>query len=83
MGIIDPSTPVWNSIIFYIIVIAILLITKPTIMYCDKTKRFKSFGLGENKTLCSFPVVSLSSVILLYIIFLNIEILNNYLENKN
>lgn len=82
MGIIDPSNPVWNSIIFYIIIIAILLIIKPNIMYCHKTKRFKSFGIGENKTLCSFPVAALSSSILLYIIFLNIEILNNYLESK-
>lgn len=83
MGLIDPTNPLYNTIIFYIIIIIVLLLIKPDSMYCNKTKRFKSFGIGENKTICSFPMVCMTSAVGLYIIFLIIEILNGYLEEKN
>lgn len=82
MGLIDPSTPLYNAILFYIIIIFILLITKPSFMYCHKTNKFKPFGLGENKTIFSFPLVSISSGILLYLLFLTIYILCKYLDEK-
>jgi len=80
MDIIDPTTPVYNTIIFYILVIAILLLIKPKFMYCHKSKQFKAFGCGENKTLLSFPLISISFGIILYILFLAINIIYKYLD---
>ena len=39
--------------------------------------KFRSFGIGDNKTIMSFPMICLASGIILYIIFLMIEILNS------
>lgn len=74
------SSPVYNTILFYILLVAIILILKPAFMYCNKTKRFKSFGCSKDQTILCFPIVCLSSVIVLYFIFLTIDILNSYLE---
>lgn len=82
MNIIDPEYPVYNAIIFYIMFICIILIIRPKIMYCCETKKFKSFGFGDNKTLMSFPIVAISMGIILYMFFLWVEILYLYLNDK-
>jgi hypothetical protein len=77
---INPDNPLYNTIIFYILIMCIILMTKPSIMYCNKTNKFKSFGCGVNQTLLSFPTASMTCGILLYLFFLGIEIMNNYLS---
>jgi hypothetical protein len=79
--IVDPNTPVYNTIIFYIMIVCIILIIKPRFMYCQETKRFKPFGCGEDGTIMSFPLVSIGSGIVLYLFFLLVFILNQFLEN--
>jgi hypothetical protein len=66
---IDPQSPLYNTISCYIILIILLLVLKPNCMYCEKKGRFKQFGLEENQTLFSFPIVSICSCIILYILF--------------
>ena len=61
----------------------IILIMKPKIMYSDINKKFKSFGCGNEQTIMSLPVVGLTSAILLYFIFLMIEVLNNYIDKSD
>lgn len=75
------SSPVCNTIIFYILLIIIILIFKPNIMYCNKTNKFKSFGVGKNQTIFCFPIVCLSSVIILYLFFLVMDVLYKYLDS--
>lgn len=77
---IDPTSPLYNTIIFYILIISIILITKPSFLYCNKTNKFKPFGCNDNETLLSFPIVSIGTGIILYLIFTIIEILYYYLE---
>lgn len=79
--LINPSNPVYNTIIFYILLICIVLLTKPSIMYCHKTNKFKPFGCGEGQTVFSFPAVSIASGIILYIFFLGIEVVHDYLAD--
>jgi len=79
MGI-SPNQPVYNTIIFYIMIVCIILLIKPKSMYCHKTRRFKAFGCRENQTLTSFPVVCISSGIVLYMIFLWVKIMYKYLN---
>ena len=50
-------------------------------MYCDKTNKFKSFGVGKNQTIFCFPIVCLSSVVILYLFFLIIDVLYKYLDS--
>lgn len=81
MGIIDPSKPLYNTIVFYILVVCILLIIKPSFMYCYKTKQFKSFGTtNSSQTMLSFPLIAIGSGIALYMLFLTIHILCQYLD---
>jgi hypothetical protein len=77
--IVNPESPVYNAIIFYILIICVIIITKPEFMYCIKSNKFKSFGFGDGQTLLSFPVISIGSGIVLYIFFLFFEILHYYL----
>lgn len=74
------SSTIYNTILLYILFVAILLIAKPDMMYCHKTNRFKPFGFNEGQTLCSFPVVSMASVVIFYMLFLTGEIVNGYLD---
>lgn len=75
------STPIYNTIIFYILIVVLVLLIKPDFMYSNKSKKFKSFGFGEDKTLFCFPLVCIVSVVILYFIFLSIDIFSNYLED--
>lgn len=74
---------VYNAILVYIVIITILVVTKPDIMYNNKTKRFRSFGNSEDQTFFAFPLVALTSAILIYFFFLFFSILNNYLNNHD
>lgn len=77
---INAGSPVYNTIIFYIILIIIILITKPDFMYCKDTKKFKPFGCSNGQTVLSFPIISITSVIVLYLMFLMLDVVNGYLE---
>lgn len=76
------SSPVYNTILFYILLVTIILALKPENMYCYKTKRFKSFGCGKNQTLLCFPIVCITAVIIFYFIFLMVEIISGYLDTS-
>ena len=80
MVLINPASPVHNTIIFYIIIMVAIILVRPSVMYSSKINKFKSFGCGDDQTLMSLPVVGLTSAIVLYFIFLMIEVLNNYME---
>ena len=66
--IINPYTPVFNTIVFYILIICLILIMKPKSI-------FKPFGTGKNETLFAFPTVCLGTGILLYLFFMIVEVL--------
>lgn len=80
--ILNPYNPVSNSIMIYIIIMCIILLIKPKFMYCNKNNKFKSFGFSQNKTFFSFPLVAISSAILIYLIFLWINIFIAYIDTK-
>ncbi len=77
---INPNNPVYNTVIFYILIICIILIMKPEFMYCNKSNKFKSFGCDEGQTLWSFSVVSVGIGVILYVFFIGVEHLHNYLS---
>ena len=77
------SSPIYNTILFYILFVAIILFIKPKFIYCHKTKKFKQFGCNKNQTLLCFPVVCITSVIIFYFIFLVIHIICHYFDKNN
>lgn len=77
---INPNNPVYNTLIFYILITCIVLIVKPDFMYCTETGKFRPFGCDKGQTIWSFPVVSIGSVIVLYVFFLGVEIFHNYMS---
>ena len=72
--------PTYNTILCFFIIVSFILLFKPESMYCNKSKRFKSFGTGNNQTIFCFPLICFLSVIVLYIVFLTVDIINGYLE---
>ena len=66
---LDIKSPLHNTVLFYIIIVITLLFIKPRSMYCYETNKFKQFGCNENQTLIPFSIVSISSGIILYMVF--------------
>jgi len=82
MNIINPNSPMFNTLIFYLMCIFIILIIKPSFMYCHKNKKFKSFGCRRDQSLFSFPIITIIISIVIYMIFLCLDILFTLLSNK-
>lgn len=77
------SDPLYNSILFYILFIIIILLIKPKFLYNQKTNKFKPFGFGKNQSVFCFPTLCIVAVIVLYIIFLGLDILNKALNTPS
>ena len=69
MGILNPLNPLVNSIIVYIIIILLLIYNKPNLIYDNKTKKFKQFGMTQGKSILSLPVLAILISIVTYITF--------------
>ena len=79
MYLIDPNNPMYNTMFFYTIIMLSILFIKPTMIYSYDKKTFKQFGCNDGQTLLSLPVIAFISAILLYIIFLTVDIMNKYI----
>lgn len=64
------STPLYNTLLIYAILIIVILIIKPSFMYDSEEGKFKSFGLNNNETIFSFGFVVIGGAIIIYLIFL-------------
>lgn len=74
---INLDSPIYNTIVIYAILIAIILLLKPEPIYCSKTNKYKSFGIGENKTLFALPFVCVALVVFLYSLFMVLKGVND------
>jgi len=70
---LSPLNPVINSIIVYILIICYLLYAKPSIIYDNKTKQYKQFGVDRGKSILPLPILAIITAILSYIVFYHIE----------
>ena len=69
MDILNPDTPVYNSIIFYIITIILIIIYKPDYIYNNDSNERKEFGFNENQTLFPFSFAIIFFAIFYSLIF--------------
>ena len=60
------------SVIFYLLVILLIFVAKPPLMF--ENGNIKPFGIGDNKTVVSVGVLSVSLAILSFYLFAVIDI---------
>jgi hypothetical protein len=79
------SSPLFNSLKVYIIIIILLVFLKPNFIYDKTIQKFRQFGTNKGNTIFSLPVLSIFLAVILYIIFLWIDKLKNFnnLNNLN
>jgi len=63
----NPYSPLFSSIFIYIIIILIIVIIKPDFIYDHNNKKFREFGLTDNKTLLNLISFGIITSILIYI----------------
>ena len=47
-----------SAVLIYISVMAMLILSKPALLYSQKDGKFKQFGEGDDKTYFALPVVA-------------------------
>jgi cell division protein FtsL len=68
------------SFIIFIFIILCLFVLKPSYIYDNNKKKFKKFGMTNNKTLLPIYLIA---IILPVIIYLLLKNYNNYNNNNN
>lgn len=66
------SSRVVYSVLFYILLIVLIILAKPSIMF--KNKELKPFGVGEDKTMFSLGVASVVLAIVSFYVFCIIDL---------
>ena len=73
MGLLNPKNSLFNSVIIYLIVIILVIYNKPNFIYDKKRKKYKEFGMSDDKSIISLPILSILIAVITYIIFFYIE----------
>ena len=73
MSVLNPCNSLFNSIIVYVIIILIIINQKPEFIYDKKRKKFKEFGMSNDRSIIPLPILSILLAIITYIIFFYIE----------
>ena len=71
------QNPLYMSIILYILIVVIIVYTKPRIFF-DEHGRMKETGCGNGKVIFSLPMCLVISSIFIYFI---VKTLNNYAKD--
>ena len=62
------------SALFYLLVVGLIFVSKPPLMF-DGDGQFKNFGIGTQKTLFSFGVLTVVIALLAYYVFAMIDLI--------
>jgi hypothetical protein len=74
MGLFSPNNPAYNAIVIYIIIILLIVLSKPDFMYNHNQHKYKEFGFGsDDNTLLTLPVVGIISALIIFNLFAYIE----------
>lgn len=73
MGLLNPQNSLFNSILIYLIILILVIYNKPNFIYDKKRNKFKEFGLSNDKSIISLPILSIMIAVITYIIFFYIE----------
>lgn len=67
MGKVDIDRVLYLSIFLYIILMALIIFTKPRLMYDEQNKKLRCFGFDDDETLLSLPIVGILLSMCVYI----------------
>mgnify|MGYP003452596851 CR=1 FL=1 len=67
------NTRVLYSVLFYILLIVLIIIAKPSVMF-ELDGNIKTFGIGEDKTMFSLGVFTVVLAILSFYVFCLIDL---------
>jgi len=73
----------YYGIVLYIIIVSILVLTKPSFIYNKQTNKYKEFGNSEDKTLFTLPVISIMSAVFIAIVMIMLSNNSNNSSNKH
>jgi hypothetical protein len=76
--IINPSATIFNTVVFFILIIVGFAIFKPNFLYDNDAQKFRNFGYGEGKTIFALPVMGVICAVTVYFLFSSIETINNF-----
>lgn len=71
--LITINSRVVYSLLFYILLMILVIVSKPSIMFNDKGE-VKQFGIGDDKTMFSFGVITCVIAIISFYAFCIIDI---------
>jgi hypothetical protein len=74
---------IFYAIIIYIIIISILIITKPDCIYDHNNSRFKQFGYTKDKTMFPIGILSIFIAVIIIILFSFLGADNNNNNNSD
>jgi hypothetical protein len=74
---------IFYAIIIYIIIISILIITKPDCIYDHNNSKFRQFGYTEGKTMFPIGILSIFVAVIIIILFSFIGNFDNNNNNNN
>jgi len=63
----------FNSILIYLLIMFLVIYNKPNFIYDKKRKKFKEFGLTNDRSILSLPILSIIIAVVTYVIFFYIE----------
>jgi len=72
MLILSDSNPLYNTTIIFTVIMIILFMTKPNLIYCPKTNRFRQFGTSRGHTLLPIYIIGILLAVILYVFFYSI-----------
>jgi TolA-binding protein len=81
--IINLSNPLYNTVIVFVSIMALLYIIKPDAIYDNQRKEFRQFGVDDGKTLLPIYVVGILLAIILYVLFNQLAKLTVENSSKN
>lgn len=76
------SNYVFYSVLIYIIIILLLVLSKPDFVYDNNKKKYREFGRENGQTLFTLPIVAIFLAIILALFFSNIKHKTKNKKNK-
>ena len=72
MLILSDTNPLYNTMLIFTVIMITLFLTKPNLIYCSKTNRFRQFGTSHGDTLIPIYIIGILLAVILYVFFYSI-----------
>jgi len=77
------SNPLYNTVIVFLSIMALIYIYKPDAIYDREKKEFRQFGIDDGKTLMPIYVIAILMAIIIYVLFNQIARITTSIDTEN